>query len=169
MRVRSTVLSMSTSRTGNLSTRRALAGWEIWEIDLSRNMLRRARAKLPAAHLLEADLSSGLPDGRPESFDRIVPGYVFQHFGDPTKIDLILQMTASLTDRGLLLVTGIAFETDAQLLSVRASRGETWDLSEHGWVANRMIPSLIEKGLAVRFEPFPIGEALSSSAPESDG
>jgi len=47
--------------TGNLAVRLARGGCTIWGVDFSAEMLARARAKLPAARLFQADLLGDWP------------------------------------------------------------------------------------------------------------
>jgi len=68
--------------TANLAKRITVSGCELWGVDFSEEMLRRARAKLPSTHLVKADLLNGWPEGLPDQFDRIVSAYVFHEFAD---------------------------------------------------------------------------------------
>ncbi|MGB2982488.1 MAG: class I SAM-dependent methyltransferase [Candidatus Bipolaricaulia bacterium] len=139
--------------TGNLSARIVPSSCELWGVDFSAAMLAVARKKLPQMHLVRADLLAGWPSNLPERFDRIVSAYVLHEFDLETKLRLIADFVAHLSESGRLVVGDIAFETQARQEEVREIFANTWDSEEHYWVAEQMVPRLLERGLGVTFEP----------------
>ena len=140
--------------TGNLSARLSSIGCELWGVDFSAAMLAEARKKLPQMHLVQADLLAGWPSNLPERFDRIVSAYVLHEFDLETQLRLIADFVAHLSKSGRIAVGDIAFDSQARLEEVREVFANTWDAEEHYWVAEQIVPRLLERGLAVAFEPI---------------
>ena len=139
--------------TGNLSSRLSSLGCELWGVDFSAAMLAEARKKLPQMHLVQADLLAGWPSNLPERFDRIVSAYVLHEFDLETKLRLIADFVARLSKSGRIVIGDIAFDTEACQGAVRKVFWKVWDSEEHYWVADQIVPRLLERGLAVTFEP----------------
>jgi putative AdoMet-dependent methyltransferase len=128
--------------TGNLSAAllRRSPTLEVWGVDFSEGMLRRAREKLPSASLLRADLRN-LPGLKLPRFDAVVSSYALHELPDGEKLTLIEALLASrLTPGGLIAVGDIAFETRATLEEARRVEASRWDDSEYPWVAAEFLP-----------------------------
>jgi len=138
--------------TGNLSLLLTHTGCELWGLDLSAAMLERAQAKLPEAHLRQADLRGSWPSDVPEQFDRIVSAYTLHHFDEDQKVELIVSLVDRLRGDGVLVIADIAFETEARQQETRKMAGDQWDSSEHYWIAENIVPALATQGLEVQFD-----------------
>ncbi len=101
--------------TGNLAARVHEGGARIWGTDLSGAMLVEARAKLPGATLVEADLGAAWPDSIDGPFDGIVSAYVLHEFDLPTKISILHQACARLRPHRRVVVGDIASSTREDL------------------------------------------------------
>lgn len=124
--------------TGNLSAHFAALGCHIWGIDLSAEMLARAREKLPEATLVRGDLLGGWPDELDRRFDRIVSAYVLHEFDLPAKIGLLQRLAAHhLVPGGRIVVGDIAFATAAAHDRARIRWARLWDEDEYYWIADR--------------------------------
>lgn len=118
--------------TGNLSALLVAAGVNLWGVDFSAAMLELAAAKLPTAHLLQADLLNDLPAeiGR---FSAITSAYVFHEFATPDKLALLARLaTRHLLPGGRIVIGDIAFADDATRDRARLAAGDRWD-EEYFW------------------------------------
>lgn len=143
--------------TGALAARIAAAipGVELWGVDFSPAMLARARAKLPDAHLLEADIDHDFPGLALPPVDTVVAAYVLHELPDDRQLAIVEHL---LDDRlppgGLVAIGDIAFPDAAALAAVRETAATTgWDATEHYVVADAFLARLRERGIAGRFRP----------------
>jgi putative AdoMet-dependent methyltransferase len=144
------VLDLGTG-TGNLAVLFARAGCEVWGTDFSAAMLTRARLKLPRAHFCLYDLHHEWPDTLPPRFDRIVSAYVFHHFELEEKVRIILKLVNEhLAPDGRLVISDIAFKDATMRAAVRLEVGQEWE-DEIYWIADEIIPCLLEDGLKVKY------------------
>ncbi len=135
--------------TGNLSEAllRRDPDLEIWGVDFSGEMLERAGRKLPAAHLIQADIRR-LPDLELPRFDAAVSSYVLHELPDEEKAKLIGHLIGHRLEPGGVLVIGdIAFETQGQLDKVRELSEPHWDDTEHYFVADRFLRYMRDRGI----------------------
>ena len=136
--------------TGVLCHRLDQDGYEIFGLDFSPKMLEQASRKMPRAHLLLHDFSTGLPEiWRNKTFDHIVCTYAIHHLTDWQKISLIAQLADSLSPGGLLQIGDIAFATQAQLEQCRTRFADIWDEDELYPVFEALQPAFP----ALRFHP----------------
>ena len=136
------ILDLGTG-TGNLAEVFIKSGCNVWGIDFSSEMLRRAREKLPQAHFVEADLLSQLPDIVPSKFDRVVSAYVFHEFDLSTKISLIGRfMQTHLDNDGYMVIGDISFEDKKNLDHAQKRWKNQWDDEEFYWIADDTIQAL---------------------------
>jgi len=133
--------------TGNLAFLFDRAGCELWCSDFSPQMLARARAKLPAAHFVLADLRGGWPAELERRFDRIVSAYVFHHFPLKAKVALLVELADQrLLPGGRILIADISFQNSAAREAVRRIVGDEWEEEEY-WLADETLPALEQAGL----------------------
>lgn len=117
--------------TGTLTKKLYEQGCEIWGQDFSGRMMELARAKMPDAHLFQADFSQGLADPLLQnSYDFILATYSLHHLTDDGKISLIKTLTGLLKDGGAILIGDVAFATRQDLEKCREKAGEEWDDEE---------------------------------------
>ena len=123
--------------TGNLSQRFLDLGCEVWGLDFSPAMLGKARAKVPQAHLVQADLMADWPTELNRRFDRIVSTYVLHEFSLEAKVRLLRRLAGDhLADDGCIVIGDIAFSsTQART----ATGADHWDEEEHYWAADETI------------------------------
>lgn len=138
--------------TANLAKRIASTECELWGFDFSEEMLSRARAKLPTACLVKADLLDGWPEGLPDRFDRIVSAYVFHEFTDATKLGLIEDLAGHLAMDGLIVIGDVSFPNVEARDACHRTWNTAWDEDEHYWAAESMKSALARRGLAVAYE-----------------
>jgi putative AdoMet-dependent methyltransferase len=138
--------------TANLAMRIAPAGCVLWGIDFSEEMLKRARAKLPTAHLIKVDLLDGWPEGLPNRFDRIVSAYVFHEFAESVKLRLIGDLVEHLAIDGVIVIGDVAFPTAEARDECHRTWRAAWDEDEHYWAVESIRPVLEARGLLVEYE-----------------
>jgi len=138
--------------TGALAERIAASGCALWGIDFSEEMLKRARAKLPAARLLRANLLESWPEGLPNRFDRVVSAYVFHEFADGVKVRLIEDLAGRVALDGRIVIGDVAFPDARALDECRRAWRTAWDEAEHYWTAESMQRVLEDAGFAVKYE-----------------
>jgi putative AdoMet-dependent methyltransferase len=136
--------------TGNLAEL-VIAGnpdIELWGVDFSAAMLERARAKLPAARLLRADLREDVAGLELPRFDAIGATYVLHEFDDARKLELVSHLIRShLTVGGVLVAGDIGFETVVQRELARRHLAGRWDPDEHYFAADAFVALLQAAGL----------------------
>ncbi len=144
------VLDLGTG-TGNLAAIFAETGCELWCSDYSAEMLVRARAKLPGAHFVQADLRAAWPAELDRRFDRIVSAYVFHHFPLPQKVALLVELTSQrLLPGGRIVIADISFENAASREMIKRKVGEDWD-DEEWWLADEALSALEQAGLLAAY------------------
>ena len=120
------VLDVGTG-TGALAARFAVLGCRVLGVDLSEEMLRRARENVPVANFQQLDL---LGDwgylreveslaGVESRFDAVVSAYVLHEFELATKLELLTRFTELLKPGGGVVIGDISFETAASLEAAR--------------------------------------------------
>ena len=137
--------------TGNFAARFSAAGYEVWGLDFSREMLTRAREKLPTAHLLQADVLTNLPAELPEDFAVIASAYVLHEFPLASKVDILIRGADHLAEGGVVIVGDIAFETVEARDQARQRYKDAWDDAEHYWAVDEAAATLDDAGFAVRY------------------
>jgi len=133
--------------TGKLAVKFAGLGCPIWGTDFSAEMLAQARAKLPAAVLVQADLTDEWPPLLDRRFDRIVSSYVLHEFDLATKVSILLRAALRLAPGGRIVIGDIAFPTAEEREAARVRWYERWDDDEWYWAADEAIPACREAGL----------------------
>jgi putative AdoMet-dependent methyltransferase len=138
--------------TGNLARRFADSGCLVWGLDFSRSMLTEARAKLPGATLIHADMLGDWP-AIDREFDRVVSSYAFHHFDLLNKVTLLQRLADELlTGGGVIVIADIAFATTAELDEARSRFREVWDGSEYYWAADTAIEAITRSGFRCRYK-----------------
>ena len=144
------VLDLGTG-TGNLASRFAPLGCELWCTDFSAAMLEKARAKLPGAHFVQDDLRGDRPAGLPGCFERIVSAYVFHHFELDEKVRLVQRLISELLlPGGRLLIADIAFPDRSAMEKTRVQLGEAWE-QEFYWITEEAQAAFSQLGLRVEY------------------
>ncbi len=144
------VLDLGTG-TGALAKRFTALGCQLWCTDFSSAMLNKAREHLPQAHFALHDLREAWLAEWDQEFDRIVSAYVFHHFEDRKKVELIQEFTKHrLVDGGKLIIADISFEHAAGWQQARSTAGDEWD-EEFFWTADRIIHDIKYCGLQVDY------------------
>ena len=138
--------------TGNLARHFVEMGCAVWGIDFSPGMLELARTHLPGVRAAQADVLGPWPAEFCRRYDRVVSAYLFHHFEQAEKVDLLVRLVRDCTTvGGRVVVADIAFGTAKALDDARARYAAAWD-EEHFWVAERDMPACERAGLRVRYE-----------------
>ena len=133
--------------TGNLTAQLVERGAAVWALDFSAEMLARARARVPAAHLAQAHLLGDFPADFHRPFDRVVSTYTFHEFPLPDKLALLRRLFADhLCAGGMVVIGDIGFPTVAARDTIRAAAGDGWD-DEYYWIMDEVEPALRTPGL----------------------
>lgn len=144
------VLDLGTG-TGNLAIPFQRAGCHLWCTDFSMSMLRRARLKLPEAHLLKHNLLTPLPLNPNQRFECIVSAYVFHHFNLAQKMSILLGLRPYLADEGKIIIGDVVFPDTASRDRAREAAGSEWE-DEYYWLADETLAALAEAGMAGSYE-----------------
>ena len=117
--------------TGTLTKKLYEQNCEVWGQDFSSRMIELASAKMPNAHLFQADFSQGLVEPLLQnSYDFIIATYALHHLTDDNKINLIQTLMDLLNENGAILIGDVAFADRQDLEQCRKKAGEEWDDEE---------------------------------------
>ena len=124
--------------TGILAKKLYDDGYNIYGIDFSNEMLKKAKQKMPNAELLQFDFTDGLPkEFEQKQFDVILSTYAIHHIDDEAKKSYILKLLKSLNPKGILIFGDVAFETEKDMEAARKKDYEKWDDEEYYLIAER--------------------------------
>lgn len=137
-----TVVDLGTG-TGNLLQRFAKSGCALWGLDFSLEMLEKARASLPSATLLQADLLSAPPAELPQNIDLLISAYVFHEFSLEQKLTILERYRPYLHTNASIIIADIAYEDAHTFANADQSR---WDPEEHYWQADVALEALLARG-----------------------
>lgn len=138
--------------TGNLTARFVQASCRVWGSDFSAEMLKIARRKITGANFFQHELGNPLPGDVPQRYARIVSTYVFHHFDQTGKINLLTALRAHLEPGGWIVIGDIAFASAGARQQAKQAAGEAWDEEEY-WLVEDDLPALRVAGFQVEFEP----------------
>ena len=117
--------------TATLTKRLYEQGCEIWGQDFSSKMMEIASAKMPNAHLFQADFSQGLAEPLlRNSYDFVIATYSLHHLTDDAKIRMIRTLNGLLKEGGAVLIGDVAFSDRQDLEKCHEQAGEEWDDEE---------------------------------------
>ncbi len=138
--------------TGNLAARLAALDCQPWGVDFSSQMLAKARANLPHATLIQADLLADWPAELRRKFDCIVSAYVWHEFDLDTKVHLLQKLAHHhLAEAGSMIIGDIAFPTGQAREQAHRRWAERWDEDEYYWAADEAIAACQKAGLEARY------------------
>jgi putative AdoMet-dependent methyltransferase len=138
--------------TGNLAKRLVGSGCTLWGVDFSAEMLAKARATLPQAKLVQADILKEWPDELQRPFDRIVSAYVFHEFDLAHKIALLQKiMQHYCAPCGCVIIGDIAFPTAEIHAQARQYWDKSWDDDEYYWTADETLSACQQVGLQAHY------------------
>ncbi len=138
--------------TGNLARRFADRHCDVWGVDFSKEMLTRARRKVPEATLVHADILGTWPEALNRTFDVIVSAYVLHEFDLRTKITIIERlMNRCLSPDGKIVIGDAAFPTAVAREDAHTHTPEPWDEDEHYWAADELAAPCADAGLTMTF------------------
>lgn len=121
--------------TGALASKLYENGHQIDGIDFSAEMIAIAKAKMPAANLLEWDINDGLPEEiAVKKYDSIASTYALHHLADAEKVGFIKGLLPLLAEGGKIYIGDIAFQTRDALEKCRKDSEGYWDEDEHYFV-----------------------------------
>lgn len=124
--------------TGILAKKLYDDGYNIYGIDFSNEMLKKAKQKMPNAELLQFDFTDGLPkEFEQKQFDVILSTYAIHHIDDEAKKLYILKLLKSLNPKGILIFGDVTFETEEDMEAARKKNYEEWDDEEYYLIAER--------------------------------
>lgn len=133
--------------TAKLAVKLAALECCIWGCDFSAEMLAQARAKLPDAVLVQADLVGKWPPLLERRFYRIVSSYVLHEFELDAKVGILRRAAAHLTSGGRIVIGDITFSTVEEREAARSRWYERWDDDEWYWAADEAVVACREAGL----------------------
>jgi len=134
--------------TGNLAARFLRKSCPVWGMDFSAKMVAQARASLPQATLVRANLLDEWPISFQQRFDRVVSAYVLHEFDLDTRVTLLKRIaTDRLSPGGRILIADIAFPTTSARAEASQRWAASWDEDEHYWAADEAIAACHDAGL----------------------
>ncbi|KIL42791.1 hypothetical protein KP77_34210 [Jeotgalibacillus alimentarius] len=129
--------------TGVLTNKLYENGHLIDGVDFSSQMISISQVKMPAANLMEWDITNGIPPVlQDKKYDFIVSTYTLHHLNDNEKVNFIRELLSHLKTGGQLLIGDISFETRDQLNTCRTDNLAHWDEDEFYFVFDELKASL---------------------------
>lgn len=146
------VLDVGTG-TGALVARFAALGCRVLGVDLSEEMLGRARKNVPTADFGQLDLLGDWSslDDKKNHFDAVVSAYVMHEFVLATKLELLTRFADLLKPGGRVVIGDISFQRAASRDAAYRQWQRVWDETEYYWVAEEALPRLEQAGFGVRY------------------
>lgn len=139
--------------TGILTKKIYDLGCQVFGIDFSEKMVLISKEKMPKAKFYQQDFNDGLPyELKKERFDRIISTYALHHLDDMKKVDFIVELANILNKDGKIIIGDISFTNHQEQEQCKNKTQNGWDSDEIYIVADKIIPLLEAKGLAVKYE-----------------
>jgi putative AdoMet-dependent methyltransferase len=121
--------------TGVLTAKLYEHGHHIDGLDFSPRMIELAQAKMPMAHLIEWDISQGLPEMiKDKKYDSIISTYALHHLPDEEKTSFLRGLLPLLTKSGKIYIGDIGFQKREELEKCREHSRGYWDEDEYYFV-----------------------------------
>ena len=115
-------------------------------------MLAEARAKVPQATFVQADLMGDWPAELDRRFDRIVSAYVLHEFDLATKVSFLCKSAQHhLAHGGRIVIGDVAFPTVIARKEAHKRWARLWDEGEHYWAADEALAACERAGLRARY------------------
>jgi putative AdoMet-dependent methyltransferase len=114
--------------TGTLAKKLYDGGNDITGVDFSEEMLKKSKAKMPKANLLQFDITKGLPpELKGAKFDFIVSTYALHHLTDDEKTKFINLLFSHIDKTGTIIIGDISFQNMVDLERCKEQCGDEWD------------------------------------------
>lgn len=140
--------------TGVLAQKLYERGHTITGIDFSQNMLALCAEKMPQAQLIQADLTTGIPQQLQQTrYDFIIATYSLHHLDEQQKHLFLQQLIPLLNESGKIFIGDISFQTIEHLNACYEKNKHHWDSDEFYFVADTFIAQLAPV-FTVDYEPF---------------
>jgi putative AdoMet-dependent methyltransferase len=129
--------------TGVLTSKLYENRHQIDGLDFSPKMISIAKAKMPEAHLIEWDISKGLPSEILNNrYDSIVSTYTLHHLKDEEKVSFVFKLLSLLKEEGQILIGDISFQNREKLNICRQKNLHHWDDDEFYFVFDELKSAL---------------------------
>ena len=129
--------------TGMLAKSLYEEGNEITGIDFSDEMLKKSKAKMPNAILIQCDFSKGLPSElNNRKYDFIISTYALHHLPDIMKLDFIRTLLRCLDEEGVIIIGDVGFPCWGDLEKSKKANPDEWDDDEYFFVFTELITRL---------------------------
>ncbi len=134
--------------TGFLTYELYEEGAEIVGIDFSKEMIEKAKEKMPRGVFFLHDINEGIPDEICNMrFDFIVSSYAMHHVDDESKLNFITSAKEILREGGKIIIADVAFQTAEGLEKCKTKHMGDWDEKEYYIVAEKLCKELNKCGL----------------------
>ncbi|MBF0299711.1 MAG: GNAT family N-acetyltransferase [Oligoflexia bacterium] len=140
--------------TGTLASDLAQNGCLIYGIDFSKEMLEKAKSKIPNGIFEQVDISKEyLGSFSNQKFDRIISSYFFHHLDTNQKIDFIQKaIKNNLNANGMIIIADVGFESKQEYESAQINFKNNWDEDEHYLCAEELTQKLNDKGIEINYQ-----------------
>jgi len=143
--------------TGMLSRKLAEDGCRIYGVDISEEMIKRAKSRIPNGEFDVVDISANhLGRFNSEKFDRVISSYCLHHLTDHQKVNFIKKtIEGNLMQGGKIIIADIGFETESSFNRARDGYRDSWEGEEDGeyyLCGERMIGLLRNAGFSVTYK-----------------
>jgi putative AdoMet-dependent methyltransferase len=142
--------------TGLLSLKLAEDGCRIYGVDLSREMIKKAKTRIPDGEYDVVDIAAE-HFGRfnSEKFDRVISSYCLHHLNDHQKVSFFQRtIEDNLVESGKIIIADIGFEDEISFNKARDEYRDSWEDEEDGEYyicGERIVSKLGKKGIYVTY------------------
>jgi putative AdoMet-dependent methyltransferase len=142
---KSTVLEIGIGE-GILSEGLYKKGYKITGIDISEEMVKKCKERMPLAKLIQYDFTKGLPENiKDKKFDCIVSTYTMHHLNEGEKIALINELSGVLSENGSIIIGDIGFQTRKRHDECMVLYSDIWNNSEYYFIYDEIKNNFTEE------------------------
>jgi len=139
--------------TALLSHEISKTGCEIYGVDFSKNMITKAREKIPSAHLCVVDIAKDhFGEFNNLKFDRIISSYFFHHLDRNQQITFLKRsIRENLNPFGKIIIADVGLETRSSYDKAHRDFAQLWDDDEFYLCGDEIINSLNAESIHAKY------------------
>ncbi len=139
--------------TGILSCKLAEQGCQIYGVDFSEKMIRKAEVKIPKGQFEIVDVNKNhLGRFNNIIFDRVISSYWFHHLSSEQKLSFVQRIIrCNLNNNGKVIIADIGFQTALAYNEAHEKYKDHWDENEYYLCGETLIELFREHGMSFSY------------------